>query len=136
MTCHPYRIRDGRVVIEPPPRKKPPKRQKRRLPQVGEMVKRLRARLERLWRLWIRRQKQQRAAAAGPISFFFRIAGEWALALTVPLAILVAAAQNANVIDLNKAGAALKGAFISSPSGGLTYLEGAETDSAAQTYQR
>ena len=125
MTHHPYSIRNGRVVIQPPPRKKPPNRKRRR---VGELAAHLLMRLRLLWMKWRSRQKRMRSAAVSSTSFFFRVAGEWALVLTVPLAILVAAAHNANVIDLNRTGPVLKSAFIS-PSGGLTYPEAAEADS-------
>lgn len=122
MTYHPYRIRNGRVVIQPPPRKKPPNRKRR---SVRERLAHLLTRLKLLWLKWRRRQNRMRSAAASSASFFFRVAGEWAIVLTVPLAMLVAAAQNANVIDLNKTGAVLKSAFIS-PSGGFNYRESAE----------
>ena len=122
MTYHSYTIRNGRVVLQPPPRKKPPNRKRRR---ILELLALLLTRFKLLWLKWLRRQNRMRSAAASSASFFFRVAGEWALVLTVPLAMLVAAAQNANVINLNRAGAVLKSAFIS-PSGGMTYPKAVE----------
>ncbi len=131
MTHHPYRIRNGRVVIEPSPRKKAPNRRRRGVEEerrgVKELAAHLLTRLKPLWVKWRSRQKRMKSAADNPSSFFFRVAGEWALILTVPLAILVAAAQNANVINLNKAGVALKAAF-SPPIGGLAYSEAVEAN--------